>query len=425
MSVEIDQVGALRACAARAHEPIVLERKKNMDEPVGVDCYNMALTKDKAMTVGAAASDKNHVPCVIDNASGVDLYNQSIANGVAITVRNASGGDNKPAVLEIKTPTSFCIAGNVVDRNARQNGNGCKEECALTLNTTDRHAVATCFSSKPNASDELGEMETYLERTPVMENDTIGPLCARDYKGAGNEYVENGKCVVERCFSKTHRSASTEDPTKWEHREVANTLNTNDNTDVRTNELVVDKQDAPVYCVGNGQTASASTLKSVGPTLNTMYEPQQVLSKNQVRRLTPLECTRLQGFDDGWVDIGDWTDTKGKVHKESDSVKYKALGNSIALPFWQFLADRMVAILKRDGVENPKMCSLFDGIGGFPVVFSRAGCEPTWSSEIEEFPIAVTKKHFGDDDTGLKGDWSHLGKKPNYVTGEDVPPAQS
>ena len=237
--------------------------------------------------------------------------------------------------------------------------------------------------------------------------------------------VARGPGAVCECFSKTHRSASTEDPTKWEHREVANTLNTNDNTDVRTNELVVDKPDAPVYCVGNGQTASASTLKSVGPTLNTMHEPQQVLSKNQVRRLTPLECTRVQGFDDGWLDIGDWTDTKGKVHKESDSVKYKALGNSIALPFWQFLADRMVAILKRDGVENPKMCSLFSGIGGFEVVFSRAGCEPTWNSEIEEFPIAVTKKHFGDDDTGLKGDWSHLGKKPNYVTGEDVQPAQS
>lgn len=415
MNVEIDKVGALRACAARAHEPIVLERKKNMDEPVGVDCYNMALTKGKAMTVGAAASDKNHVPCVIDNASG---------------------GDNKPAVLESKTPTSFCIAGNVVDRNAKQNGNGCKEECALTLNTTDRHAVATCFSSKPNASNEPGEMETNLERSPVMET-AYGIDRAAYNQGKNAKYdisieedkaqavVARGPGAVCECFSKTHRSASTEDPTKWEHREVANTLNTNDNTDVRTNELVVDKPDAPVYCVGNGQTASASTLKSVGPTLNTMHEPQQVLSKNQVRRLTPLECTRLQGFDDGWLDIGDWTDTKGKVHKESDSVKYKALGNSIALPFWQFLADRMVAILKRDGVENPKMCSLFSGIGGFEVVFSRAGCEPTWNSEIEEFPIAVTKKHFGDDDTGLKGDWSHLGKKPNYVTGEDVQPAQS
>ena len=46
-----------------------------------------------------------------------------------------------------------------------------------------------------------------------------------------------------------------------------------------------------------------------------------------VRRLTPLECTRLQGYPDGWVDIGDWTDEKGKKHKDADSPKYKALGN--------------------------------------------------------------------------------------------------
>ena len=50
-----------------------------------------------------------------------------------------------------------------------------------------------------------------------------------------------------------------------------------------------------------------------------------------VRRLTPLECTRLQGYPDGWVDIGDWTDEKGKKHKDADSPKYKALGNSIYL----------------------------------------------------------------------------------------------
>lgn len=125
-----------------------------------------------------------------------------------------------------------------------------------------------------------------------------------------------------------------------------------------------------------------------------MHEPQQLLAKNQVRRLTPLECTRLQGFPDGWVDIGDWEDTKGRLHKEADAPKYKALGNSIAIPFWEWMARRMVEVLKRDGVEHPTMCSLFDGIGGFPLSFQRAGCEPVWASEIEEFPIAVTKRHF-------------------------------
>jgi DNA (cytosine-5)-methyltransferase 1 len=117
-----------------------------------------------------------------------------------------------------------------------------------------------------------------------------------------------------------------------------------------------------------------------------------------VRRLTPLECERLQGYPDGWTDIGDWIDSKGKKHKgDSDAPRLKALGNSIALPFWEWMAGRMVAIIKNEGVEHPTMASLFDGISGFPLVYSRNGCEPVWSSEIEDFPIAVAKVHFPDE----------------------------
>ena len=128
------------------------------------------------------------------------------------------------------------------------------------------------------------------------------------------------------------------------------------------------------------------------------------MSKAVVRRLTPLECTRLQGLPDDWVDIGDWVDENGKKHKDSDAPKYKALGNGIALPYWQFLANRMVNQLKKDGVKQPTMGSLFSGIGGFELVYKRAGCEPLWASEIESFPIAVCKKHFGDEDTREVGD---------------------
>lgn len=114
-----------------------------------------------------------------------------------------------------------------------------------------------------------------------------------------------------------------------------------------------------------------------------------------VRRLTPLECERLQGFPDGWTDIGEWRDSKGKRHKDADSPRYKALGNSIALPFWDFLAKRISAQYLRPVT----MGSLFDGIGGFPLVFERHNGKGTarWASEIEEFPIAVTKLRFGAD----------------------------
>ena len=122
-----------------------------------------------------------------------------------------------------------------------------------------------------------------------------------------------------------------------------------------------------------------------------------------VRRLTPLECTRLQGYPDGWVDIGEWTDEKGKKHKDADSPKYKALGNSIALPFWDWMLRRMTRYLPVDATLG----SLFDGISGFNVCWARIHgvqcCR--WSSEIEQFPIAVVKKHFGDEKSGETGDW--------------------
>lgn len=117
-----------------------------------------------------------------------------------------------------------------------------------------------------------------------------------------------------------------------------------------------------------------------------------------VRRLTPLDCERLQGYPDGWTDIGDWVDSKGKTHKgDADSPRYKALENSIALPFWAWLAERMTDELRKEGIDDPTMASLFDGIGGFPLVFLRCGCRPIWASEVEEFCIAVTERRFPED----------------------------
>lgn len=119
-----------------------------------------------------------------------------------------------------------------------------------------------------------------------------------------------------------------------------------------------------------------------------------------VRRLTPMECERLQGFPDGWTDIGDWikTDKRGreiKVKGSADSPRYKALGNSIALPFWDWMLRRMARYLP----EGATLGSLFDGIGGFPLIFERIHGKGTarWASEIEPFPIAVTKKWFGEE----------------------------
>ena len=98
-------------------------------------------------------------------------------------------------------------------------------------------------------------------------------------------------------------------------------------------------------------------------------------------------------YEEPWTDIGDWVDSNGKKHKgDADAPRYKALGNSIALPYWKWLAERMCKYL-----DKPTMASLFDGIGGFALVYKESGCEPVWASEIEEFPIAVTKMRFGEE----------------------------
>lgn len=60
-----------------------------------------------------------------------------------------------------------------------------------------------------------------------------------------------------------------------------------------------------------------------------------------VRRITPKECERLQGFPDGHTDIGEWTDKKGKKRVTTDAARYKALGNSMAVPCMRWIAQRI------------------------------------------------------------------------------------
>lgn len=145
-------------------------------------------------------------------------------------------------------------------------------------------------------------------------------------------------------------------------------------------------------CIGNGQVDQLRVHEKVGA-LNCMHDQQAIIDDDTVvRRLTPLECERLQGFPDGWTDIGEYIDTNGKKRKTSDTARYKALGNSIALPFWRWMLERVM-----ENCNEKTMASLFDGIGGFPLIWQELGGKAVWASEIEEFPIAVTKYHFGDD----------------------------
>lgn len=162
-------------------------------------------------------------------------------------------------------------------------------------------------------------------------------------------------------------------------------------------DLVCSSVDCRNFTEGGELNGTLQAKESSGTSLNLNNTVRQNMV---VRRLTPMECERLQGFPDGWTDIGDWvkTDKRGreiKVKGSADSPRYKAVGNSIALPFWDWMLRRMARYLP----EGATLGSLFDGIGGFPLCFERIHGKGTarWASEIEPFPIAVTKRWFGEE----------------------------
>ena len=265
--------------------------------------------------------------------------------------------------------------------------------------------------------------------------------------------------VMHQCYSKQKRAQSATDNETWVESETANTLNAFDVGDVRTTEAVVYALDRTSYNQGKnaqydfevsdkginsplvakgpgavcysidqgGGKSACNVTEGQAPTLTCTHggEPaicfavdcrnitedevngalqsnsahslngnNVVRTRHIVRRLTPLECERLQGYPDGWTDIGEWTDSNGKRRQTSDAARYKALGNSIALPPWKWVLKRLCACYERDAT----MASLFDGIGGFPYLWEQLNGKGSclWASEIEEFPIAVTKMRIGE-----------------------------
>ena len=250
-------------------------------------------------------------------------------------------------------------------------------------------------------------------------DEIAGTLDASYFKGTGNRSGHEREYVVvrreaEKMSEKQMRVLGiiADHPTpKFNsdgEQEIVNTLSARDYKGVTA--VALTKRDAELqekemkWCIGNGQVHDLRLSEKVGA-LNCMRDQQKILTLDTngneedqdtvVRRLTPTECERLQGYPDGWTDIGDWTDSNGKIKKTTESARYKALGNSICLPFWQWLARRITAQYERDIT----MGSLFDGIGGFPYVFERCGATAVWASEIEEFPIAVTKLRFPEDES--------------------------
>lgn len=307
-------------------------------------------TDDRAPTLTAAAGmSGNNQPVV---CAGFKLGNSEQARSIGYAEEqaptlNAECGGNKPAVMCLNDQ-----GGNVM---------GVSHDVSGTLRAQE-HGHQPSILDMSHACDvirDCGEVAPSLQARMGTGGNQI-PLTYQ-MQGFG-DYREGG--VASSCKQRDFK----------------------DSTDL------VCSVDCRNFTEGGEINGTLQAKESGGQSLNLNNTVRQNMV---VRRLTPLECERLQGFPDHWTDIGEWTDEKGKKHKDADSPRYKALGNSIALPFWDWMLRRMARYLP----EGATLGSLFDGIGGFPLCFERIHGKGTarWASEIEPFPIAVTKKWFGEE----------------------------
>lgn len=359
----------------------------------------------------------------------------------AVRIRGGCDGGGKGALVQEdksgtlgtgNDQTIFCLQGNGIDRadTAGCNGKGWREDTSYTLNTIDRPAVCAgvrCLTPWEAQSARVYDQDGAWHSLNANENGGMARdsvLCAGFKAGQGAQaggigYSEEVSPTLTAAPSGTNQTPAVV-ALDMSHAcdvirdcgEIAPSLQARMGTG--GNQVPLTYQDvtgtlSPGAHSGsyNGQDAYndmlvcgatpevAHALRAKASCAYREDAETYPVQNMVVRRLTPLECERLQGYPDGWTDIGEWCDSKGKRHKDADSPRYKALGNSIALPFWNFLAKRISAQYLRPVT----MGSLFDGIGGFPLVFERHNGKGTarWASEIEEFPIAVTKLRFGED----------------------------
>ena len=366
----------------------------------------------------------------------------------AVRIRGGCDGGGKGALVQEdksgmlgtgNDQTIFCLQGNGIDRadTAGCNGKGWREDTSYTLNTIDRPAVCAgvrCLTPWEAQSARVYDQDGVWHSLNANENGGMARdsvMCAGFKLGNSEQarsigYAEeqsptlNAECGGNKpavmCLNDqggnvmgvSHDVSGTLRAQEHGHQpsildmthacdvirdcgEIAPSLQARMGTGGNQIPLTYQMQGFGDY--RSGEVASSCKQRDFKDSTDLVCAV--VRTAMIVRRLTPMECERLQGFPDRWTDIGEWMDSKGKRHKDADSPRYKALGNSIALPFWDFLAKRISAQYLRPVT----MGSLFDGIGGFPLVFERHNGKgmARWASEIEEFPIAVTKLRFGAD----------------------------
>ena len=227
----------------------------------------------------AAGTSGNNQPILFENHGIDSRYTGPHAVAPTMSARYGTGGNNVPLISD--DPQSYCIAGNIIDREVQNGGNGlgCQPDISYTLTGMDRHAV---FSRQ--RSDELVENEVVSTQSARQHKDATDLVCQPDIFGQSQYGAYAEGCTTLRASGGAHGGGSE--------------------------NLVAMSGENPA-------------------------------ERRLIRRLTPLECERLQGFPDGWTDMPG----------ASDSARYKALGNSVAIPCVDFVLRGIAYFLCRNQEE--------------------------------------------------------------------------
>lgn len=358
--------------------------------------WNPNKSRPEGKTIAESAQNRSAGNDRMAAMGGADAYTLKIRSG-------CEGGGKGSLIQTEKTGTlstrqdqtlfqliaepTFCISGNTVDRETNQNGTGVRENGSFTVNTVDRHAVAYAIDCRnlKSIKEASGTLQAAIFDARGNGDGKIVPTITGDRENRITDYTAiaiERQTFNEQSFSRYKES----DKCSTLKAKTGNIGNGSECLIAEKTSVAVDAYNGAV----TGDKTASLTCKNDGSHSGPLVAEKII--RWIVRRLTPVECERLQGFPDGWTSIGEWVDSKGRKHELKDSPRYKALGNSIAIPSWKWVLKRLCSQYERDAT----MASLFDGIGGFPLIWEQLNGKGSclWASEIEEFPIAVTKIHF-------------------------------
>lgn len=252
---------------------------------------------------------------------------------------------------------TYCITGNIIGRQNHNGGNGlgCRENISYTLTAMDRHVVsAPAVTLRIRSGCEGGG------KGPLLQIEKSGTLATgndqylfapqtknieilNDQGGASMTVEDSGVSPTLR--SQTHGNLPV----------IAVGINGNIAGPLLasyykgTGERCGKERDV-VLCAATGQS-NAEILRDLSPTLNCASEQPYITFPAEmapylsdpagliVRRLTPMECERLQGFPDHWTEYGHEGQTI------SDSKRYQMLGNSIAVPCAAYIIQGIQKVL--------------------------------------------------------------------------------